>query len=196
MLPLTPLLILPALIAAAIVTDLRSRRIPNTLIMTGWALALAWQLFAVHGHWTFDPQQPGATGLSGWIIGAGALLAVFLPLYAMGAMGAGDVKLMSVIGAFFGASLDAWTQLAGVALFVLISGGLLALLRAAITGQSGRLFSNLKLILIGYRLRLADVPGPVFDAQTDTADRMPYAIAIATGTAAYLLSRWKGWVAW
>ncbi len=187
---------LAGIVVAAVVTDLRSRRIPNPLVVAGWTLALMWQVAAVPGSWTFDLIHPGGTGFFGWIIGASALLIAFLPLYAMSVMGAGDVKLMSVVGAFFGASAVSWTQLLGVAVFVCMAGGLLALVRAAASGQLRQVLSNVKLILIGYRFRVAGVAGPVFDAQADSVDRMPYAVAIGLGTCAYLIARSTGVMPW
>ncbi|QLF93138.1 prepilin peptidase [Pseudomonas sp. ABC1] len=71
-------------------TDLRGRRIPNALILAGLAVASTWLI---------------ATGQS--LVGASvgqAFLALLvallltLPGYALGRMGAGDVKLMAVLG--------------------------------------------------------------------------------------------------
>ncbi len=101
---------------------------------------------------------------------------------------------MSVVGAFFGASADAWTQLLGVSIFVLAAGGVLALLRMAFSGSGAAVFANLRLILVGFSGRFHGAAGPDFDPQTDSADRMPYAIAIAMGTFAYLLGIWTGWI--
>jgi prepilin peptidase CpaA len=194
--PLLFALMLSIVITAAIVTDIRSRRIPNSLIIAGWVIAVIWHTLAAPGKWAFDPVSPGASGALGSTAALFSLLLIFLPLYLIRVMGAGDVKLMSVIGAFFGASVDAWTQLPAVALFVFISGGLLALARSVLLGQAGKVFSNVRMILIGYRFRVAGVAGPVFDAQTDSVDRMPYAIAIGVGTVAYLAGRWNGLVSW
>ena len=183
-----------AVLLAAIVTDIRGRRIPNSFILTGWVLALFWHLLAQEGSWAFDPARPGAVGLLGAIAGLVALLLAFMPFYALRIMGAGDVKLMSVVGAFFGASVDAWTQLVGVSLFVLAAGGILSLVRIALSRNAAAVFANLRMIFMGYAARAARMPGPAFDGRTDSADRMPYAVAIATGTLLYLVAKWAGWI--
>lgn len=192
--PALPFLFLLATLLAAIASDLRTRRIPNSLILAGWAFALGWHLFAPQGDWTFDPVRPGAVGILGAIAGLVALLLAFMPFYALRIMGAGDVKLMSVVGAFFGASVDAWVQLVGVSLFVLAAGGMLALLRIVLSRNGAAVLANLRVIFAGYAARAARMPGPSFDARADSADRMPYAVAIATGTLLYLVTKWAGWI--
>ena len=79
-----------AVMVAALVSDARTKRIPNWLILAGLAAAILLR------------------GLSGWgillntLLGAGVGLAVTFPLFALGAIGAGDAKLFMVVGAFMG----------------------------------------------------------------------------------------------
>ena len=83
--------ILVIVLAAAVVTDLRSHRIPNILLAP--ALSLAVLLHTMHG------------GVDGLIVASGGLalgLVMFLPLYLVGGMGAGDVKLLGVVGSLLG----------------------------------------------------------------------------------------------
>ncbi|NIO42955.1 MAG: hypothetical protein GTO41_24040, partial [Burkholderiales bacterium] len=78
-------------LTAAVVTDLKSHRIPNVLLAP--ALSLALLLNTMYG------------GTEGLIMAGGGLvlgLLMFLPLYAIGGMGAGDVKLLAVVGSFLG----------------------------------------------------------------------------------------------
>jgi prepilin peptidase CpaA len=80
-----------ALLAWAAVVDLRERRIPNwlnlLLILGGLAQSL------LPGHWLTPMQSL-----------LGIFVAGFVPfiLFALGALGAGDVKLMAGIGAWLG----------------------------------------------------------------------------------------------
>jgi prepilin peptidase CpaA len=100
---------------AATVVDIRSRRIPNelTATMAGVGIGLA------------------ATGLSGVslvgsIAGLALGLALMLPGHALGATGAGDVKLMAAVGAIVGPAL-----VFSAFLFTAIAGGVLAVAVAA-----------------------------------------------------------------
>ena len=84
-------LLLFVVLAIAAVTDLRNHRIPNLLLLP--ALSLALMLHTMSG------------GIDGLIASAGGLtigLALLLPLYIIGGMAAGDVKLLSVVGSFLG----------------------------------------------------------------------------------------------
>jgi prepilin peptidase CpaA len=79
------------LLAAAVAIDVKNHRIPNFLLLP--ALSLAVMLHIVSG------------GIDGLITAAGGLtlgFAMLLPLYAIGGMGAGDVKLLGVVGSFLG----------------------------------------------------------------------------------------------
>jgi len=189
-----PLSLLAMLLGVAIYADLRQRKIPNTLIFVGWLIALVWHVIAPAEEWVFDPAGPGSPGPQAAVLGAIALLVAFFPFYLLRIMGAGDVKLISVVGAFFGASIESCVHLFGVSLFVLAAGGVLALLRMAVSGSGAAVFANLRLIVVGFVGRLHGTAGPVFDPRIDSADRMPYAIAIALGTFAYLLGTWTGWI--
>lgn len=79
------------LLAAAVITDLKNHRIPNILLAP--ALSLALLLHTMHG---------GADGLITAAEGFALGLAMFLPIYFVGGMAAGDVKLLSVVGCFLG----------------------------------------------------------------------------------------------
>lgn len=76
---------------AAAVTDVKRKKIPGNLILIGLALGGGLWL----GKW-------GLKGLLTWLAGTGALLGVSLLLYYLGAFGAGDVKLLSVLGGVLG----------------------------------------------------------------------------------------------
>ncbi|HBI68974.1 MAG TPA: hypothetical protein DDZ22_08115, partial [Massilia sp.] len=69
--------------------------------------------------------------------GLGLGLAFLLPMYALRLIGAGDVKLLAMVGAFVGAG-----QILSIALIALIAGGVLALLVAAWQGSLRRVLGN------------------------------------------------------
>jgi len=85
----TPLLLL--LLTIATCDDLIEHRIPNAVVVWGIVLALGIGGLA-GGHTGF------LSALGGLLLG-GLLL---LPFYLLGGMGAGDVKLMAMTGAFLG----------------------------------------------------------------------------------------------
>ena len=164
-----------AIIIAAIacVTDLRSRRISNRLVLSGLAIGLSLNLL-------FE----GLKGL-GWSLLGGLLgLALFLPFFALGGMGAGDVKLLSCLGAILGPQ-----DLIAVALVGALLGGALALVVAA---ANGRLRSTLGRVaeLLAFWASGGLKPSPVLNLESPEALKIPYAVPVAAGTLLVLLSRW------
>ncbi|MNZ77535.1 prepilin peptidase CpaA [Pseudomonas linyingensis] len=150
---------LSALLLGAVIYDLVSHRLPNYYLLLGLLVGFAWQAWAY--------------GWSG-VISAGAGLltgfALFVPLYVLGGMAAGDVKLMAVVGSFLGATGALW---AGA--YSLIVGSLLGILYLLYKGHLGKLVVRYW-AMAATRSRIAAEEG---DA---ARHRFPYAIAIAAGT--------------
>lgn len=97
-------------VLVATVIDIRTRRIPNelTAAMAGIGVGLA------------------ASGISGLSLGASLTgfaigLLLMLPGHALGATGAGDVKLMAAVGALVGPA-----TVVNAFLFTAVAGGILA----------------------------------------------------------------------
>ena len=90
-LQLLSLMCLIVTLVAATLSDVVSHRIPNALLAPALLAALVLS-FVISG----------TQGVLMSIGGLGIGLALLLPLYAMGAMGAGDVKLLGVAGAYLG----------------------------------------------------------------------------------------------
>src|SRR5208282_6369708 len=113
-------------LAVATFTDLRSRRIPNWLVLPFLVVGLvtaAW----LHG-WHGLGQSFGGLGL-------GLLLYGFL--FWMGGMGAGDVKLAAAIGAWIGPS-----QLFFALVVTAMVGGIMVLAWAVFGGFLKDLFTG------------------------------------------------------
>jgi prepilin peptidase CpaA len=171
--------ILGLLMMLAVWSDARQRRIPNVLVlvtlMAGIFLNLAET--ASDARTGVFSAQPGALGL--WLSLAGALtgLLLFLPMWLLRALGAGDVKLLAAVGAFAGPAATI-----NLALCVLLAGGVLALARLLLFPGGAVARHNLATLL--GQLRPGST-GSTFDARTQTAWRMPYAVAIAGGVAFY-----------
>ncbi len=87
------LLVLATMLAIAVYVELKERRIPNWLTLTGMALGLL--ISYLHGTGAFWMS------LGGLAIGFGFLF-IF---YVFGGLGGGDVKLMGAAGALMGADL-------------------------------------------------------------------------------------------
>jgi prepilin peptidase CpaA len=161
-----------ALGAAAAGIDARTRRIPNALTFGATAVALVFAL-----------ATRGASGMgwsaAGWIVG----LLVFLPLFALRAMGGGDVKLLAAFGAWLGPALVFW-----VAVYGAIAGGVLALLLVLWRRRMGVTIANMWAIVTHWRLAGLK-PHPVVTLDNPGAVRMPYALPIALGALATLWLR-------
>lgn len=183
-LALAVLAVLAALLLGATLSDLRRQRIPNALVFGGSLLALLLHTILPAGD-GFISALPGGLGFTGSLKGLAIGLFAMLPLYALRGMGAGDVKLMAMVGAFLGPQ-EIWWAL----LFTLIAGGLLAVATLLHRALAGAVLQNLKLIFwdllfavgtLGGRFR--PPPGNV------TAAVLPYAIAIAFGSLAAAIWR-------
>ena len=164
------------LLAAVCISDLRQRRIPNRLVVIGLTVALLWQAVAPVGAGLFDAHDPGALGFTAALVGTTLAFAGFLVLYLLSIMGAGDVKLMAMLGAFFGASV-----LPTLIILIFLTGGVLVAVRVFDGERRRAVAANLRVILFGRLMALSGGHGPQFDPRTDTADRLPIALAIAGG---------------
>jgi prepilin peptidase CpaA len=171
-------------VVMAVESDLTRRRVPNVVVLfTLVAGLLLNSLGRDNGGQGLFSYFPGPLGLLGALLGAVAGLLVFLPLYGVRAMGAGDVKFMAALGSFVGPA-----ETVVLAMWILISGGLLALVRMVWARRSRVVLGNVMLVLSG----LASGDTRRFDPATQSADRMPFALAFAAGLLAYGYWRLSG----
>jgi prepilin peptidase CpaA len=157
--------VLALLVVAAACIDVREHRIPNALVLSGIVIAL---LMA---------HLPGGSVVRA-LSGALAGFAMGLPLYWLRAMGAGDVKLMAMAGAFLGGA-DAVIA----CLVIFMVGGVLGLVAVARRRAFARLGENLKQIALGSG---AAVGRADLDPSSRSVGVQPYGVAIAAGTILYL----------
>lgn len=148
----------------AVLSDLAVRRIPNAVTFT-------MVITALFLHTWFGQWEGLLFSLAGLLIG----LICFLPLYVFAALGAGDVKLLSAVGAIVGAKV-----VFIAALMTVMVGGGIAL--AYITVRGG-LPAMLKRYVSMFWLLLARQPEYIPPSPDEAAGlRFPYALAIACGT--------------
>lgn len=169
------LTVMSTLLLGAALCDYRSRRIPNALVFPGALIALLLNALLPEGN-GFASTLPGGVGIGRALLGMGIGLAVFLPFYLVRAMGAGDVKLMAMVGAFLGPA----GAIEG-ALFAFVAGGVIG---------------------VAYLLRKRALRGGLHDAlarftparfkpanadalQAPPERRLPFAAAVAAGVIAY-----------
>lgn len=90
----------------AIISDLKEERIPNSLILAGWFLGAVYQIL-------FYGMIEAAFGCLGALVPIVVLFLFFL--FKM--LGAGDIKLLSVVGMFYGVeqigAILVWTFFTG-----------------------------------------------------------------------------------
>lgn len=161
-----------AIALVACVYDVSTSRIPNRLTFTTAALAILFHAFA-----------PSGAGLSHTALGLLVGLLIFFPLFALGAMGAGDVKLMAAVGAWIGA-----TSIINVALYGAIAGGILAVIVALRRQYLKQALTNVKLLLTYWWVE-GIKPFPALTLESKESLRLPYALAIAAGLAVTLWQR-------
>jgi prepilin peptidase CpaA len=166
---LTRELLLAVLVLAAMVSDLRTMRIPNWLTFGGAAAGLA--LAALAGE--------ALTALQGFGLG----LAMLLPLWLVRVLGAGDVKLMAMVGAFLG-----FPEIAGAALMVFIAGGVLAIGYSLWLRQTGRMLRNVQQALVTSAFAISAGMKPQLAAMPSIG-KLPYGVGICVGTLAWLVYR-------
>lgn len=163
------------ILVEAAVIDGRSLRVPNWLTFHFFAGGL------FYAYW-----QGGSSLLLMSIAGAGVGLLTLLPLYAIGGMGAGDVKLMAGLGAWLGPWITVWafvwSALAGAAL------------AAGMIVWSGELYRHIGMIhTIGHEVLTVRNPFVLSDRAREckpTMRLLPYGIPIAIGSISYLA--WSG----
>jgi prepilin peptidase CpaA len=167
-----------AFVVVAAIFDVRTHRIPNWLVLLGAVTCIAGQMI-----------QPALLdfGLAGALKGIAVGFALLLPLYLLRATGAGDVKLMAMVGAYLGP----W-GVASAALLSFIAGGVLALAVALSRGALGQLFANVRTMLYGTLLSAMTTGKTTVTTPAASVGKLPYGVAIAIGTFAHVVMVQRG----
>jgi prepilin peptidase CpaA len=164
--------VLIAVVLTAAIYDIRFRRIPNWISVSGVILGLALNTFLYEG-------VPGLLfSLKGLGLGFGA----YLLLYLIRAMGAGDVKLMAAVGSIVG-----WADWFGIFLITAILGGIMALLLVALRGRTKKTLWNVAFILNEMKQgRPAYLKREELDVRNPKALGLPHGAVIAVSCVFFL----------
>jgi prepilin peptidase CpaA len=160
------------LTSVAAVSDLRDRRIPNWL--TGGGVAAGFLLQGTVAGWP---------GVRNACFGCALALLVYIALFALRAIGGGDVKLMAAVGSLAGP--QNW-----LVIFVLasITGGIWALFLIFARGAVGQAVVNtLHVLAEAGRLRPPYRDRPELDIGHPKALSVPHGAAIAVGILVFLM---------
>jgi len=171
--------VLVALLVMAAVIDWRTYRIPNWLTAGGMAFGLIYNSVIA---------QTWHDGLLSALAGLGVGLVVLLPVYALRVMGAGDVKLMAMVGAFVGLP-----DILGAVLYSLIVGGVAAVGFALYHRALRRMTANIMDIVqsMAFAAVVGSRPTPALSGRASIG-KLPYGVSIAVGTIAWLGARLFG----
>lgn len=171
---------LVTMVGIAAAYDVGVQRIPNFVTVTGFVLALM-----LHG-------LTGVTALLGGLLGAAICFVLFVPIFAIGGLGGGDVKLLTAVGAFLGwqsGSSLLEQPIIVVILATAIIGAVMGVIAAARQRALTSTFLGMRDLVVGLSQRAVskqattelpslDKPGGV---------RSPYGVAIAAGAIIGLL---------
>jgi prepilin peptidase CpaA len=176
--PRTGLLV--TLLVIASISDYRTYQIPNWLTVSGIIFGLIYSMLV-----PFSINHGFLWSLGGLLVG----FFILLPLYALGVMGAGDVKLMAMVGAFLGV-----TDTLHAVLFSFIAGGLAALVFAVFNKALLRMLVNVK--SAAQVMMMSAIGGFKPDIQIEASKsvgNLPYGICISLGTVAYVVAKQLGY---
>ena len=162
-----------ALAVTAAVFDVRQHRIPNWLTYPAIAMGMLLR-------WLFFGWQGLGSALAGCVV-AGGIVFVF---YLVRAMGAGDVKLLAAIGSLVGV-YDAIVVLIATA----IAAGCWLSSMCFAVDRFGTTLRNVGSVLM-FHVWSGLRAHPELNLDNPSALRMPYGLAIATGTLYAFLAIW------
>ena len=180
-----PVLVICAGMLAAAVIDWWKFKVPNKLtfplILSGWLLGLA----------NDCGLNAGAGGIGAALLGTLLGFLLLLPIYSIGGMGAGDVKMTmgfgAWIGAFYGAEDGPWIIVYAFCAGAII-GGAIALVMIALRGRYRDNLQHVREILADV-FKLSSLPKAATNANARRPrwHRLPYGVPLCLGFLGYLI---------
>jgi len=159
----------------AMVSDLRTRTLPNWLTVSGFVLAILFHV--ITGGWS---------GLGFSLAGFGVGFGILLVLWLIGGGGGGDVKLMGAVGAWLGPQMT-------LAVFVLstcfaVMGSIAVLVNTSVNRGFGYVQRRYIKPQTAH-IKTAAADPLAHQAQRAQRRLLPYALPVALGT--WLVLAWK-----
>jgi prepilin peptidase CpaA len=167
-------ILLVSLVLIASVYDIRFRRIPNWLVLTGLVLGVG--LNTILGGWT---------GARSSLLGFAIAFLVYFPLYLLRGMGAGDVKLMAAVGSIVGAAN--WF---GIFMITALLGGVVAVILLLARGRLRNALWNVGFLLGRIVSFTAPYAREELDLSSPKSIKMPHGVVIAGGSVLFLVAAW------
>jgi prepilin peptidase CpaA len=157
-------------------------------VIDGWKLKVPnWiTLPLIISGWVYGTACFGWQGLGWSVVGTALGLGLLLPAYAIGGMGAGDVKLLAGVGAWVGATATLYAFCVSA-----IFGGIIAVTMVVLTRTWGQHARQFWAILS--EIAVVRDPGALATSAAQRKSSMmllPYGIPIALGTITYFA--WAG----
>ena len=161
-------LVIIAFVVTAAVSDLWRRKIPKVLTVTGFFAGLIFH--ALHG----DLQTALGAALLGFIIG--------VAMFSLGAIGGGDVKLITALGAMLG--FGPWARAMELAIFVAAGMAVIQVIRHRAVRQTVKNMGSIlaRLFASGWGAH------PTIHVGNSGLIRSPFGLAAAMGT---IVAIWK-----
>jgi prepilin peptidase CpaA len=148
----------------AAIWDIRTRRIPNPLVITAFASGLAL-------HLAFDGWRGlGSAMFSGLVAGA-----IFFVFFCAGGMGGGDVKLMAAVATLYG-----FAQMPSLLVLTSLAGGVMATALAVRHRRLKETLGNMG-TLAAHHTQQGLTPHDTHNIRNKSSLRLPYGVAIAAG---------------
>ena len=170
--PQKVVMVLLVVLLTAATFDILYRRIPNWLTVSGVVLGIAMN--------TLIGTPEAGIGFS--LAGLAVAFGIYAALYALRAMGAGDVKLMAAVGALIG-----WERWFGVFFVTALIGGVMAMILVISRGRLQKTFFNVGFILSEMKSgRPAYLANEELDVKNKKALGLPHGAVIAVSTVFYL----------
>lgn len=157
-------------------------------VIDGWKLKVPnWLTFPlIFAGWAYSASVGGWSGFGDSVIGTVVGLGLLLPAYAVGGMGAGDVKLLAGVGAWVGATVTFYAFCVSA-----VVGGIIAVAMVLYRRSWQHHFVNLLVILEEFRTIRQPTQLAALAAQRKPSMLLlPYGIPLAMGSIGYFF--WAG----